>query len=408
LVLSENAPSTDPVVLWLNGGPGCSSLDGFFYEQGPLHFQNERSSTLNGDDVPTLMLNPYRWNQIANILFLEAPAGVGFSYSTDGNYTTNDNITAAYNYEAVVQFFNLYPEYAGNDFYVSGESYAGIYVPTLVEQIMIHNGEGDSKIPLKGFMVGNGCIGNSVGAWSNAGDQIRMDFLAGHGLYEMSLHQQILAQCNFDSPSAACLALLLKMSIEVGDVNMYDIYANCVIGDEHRNSSRVWRIPSGNSEQLRTILRRLGAKGPDECIDGIDAEAYLNNPAVQMAIHVTAANQNSWAICAPLPYDGNIDSLLPLYPTLIQTYRTLIYNGDVDCCVPYTDNEAWTSGLGFPVQQGWRPWTVNNQVAGYVTTYAVNNFNFVTVKGAGHMVPEYKPVQALEMFRRFINNQPFA
>ena len=117
---------------------------------------------------------------------------------------------------------------------------------------------------------------------------------------------------------------------------------------------------------------------------------------------------------------------------------TLIYNGDVDACVPYTDNEAWTSGLGFAVADPWRPWTVNNQVAGYVTVYNVNQFTFLTVKGAGHstcaphrtttdhadaaiadrrvccvrcvacaVVPQYKPVQAFQMFSRFINNQPF-
>ncbi len=141
--------------------------------------------TADGEDVPALMLNPNRWNQIANIIFLEAPAGVGFSYSIDGNYTTDDNTTAIYNWHGVQQFLTLYPEYASNDFYVSGESYAGVYVPTLVEQIMIHN---DARIGLpinlKGFMVGNGCIGNVAGVCGNYGSQIRSDFLAGHGLYE--------------------------------------------------------------------------------------------------------------------------------------------------------------------------------------------------------------------------------
>ncbi len=190
------------------------------------------------------------------------------------------------------------------------------------------------------------------------------------------------------------------MGIEVGDVNMYDIYADCISGSSSRNGanrtggSPVWRVPRTNEPNLMRALRRLGLTeaqassklgGPDECIDGIDAEAYLNSASVQTAIHVQQANQQSWTICTSIPYSGNTDSLLPLYPTLIARYRTLIYNGDVDACVPYTDNEVWTSGLGFDVAQGWRAWAVNGQVAGYVTTYNVNNFTFLTVKGAGHV-----------------------
>lgn len=407
-VESENKPSTDPVVLWMNGGPGCSSLDGFFYEHGPYHFANPHATLLPGA-VPQLMLNPNRWTQIANVIFLEAPAGVGFSYSTDGNYTTDDNTTAIYNFKALQAFFQSFPEFAQNDFYISGESYAGVYVPTLVEQVMINNDAGVSSIPLKGFLVGNGCIGNVAGVCGNYGTQIRADFLAGHGLYEPSLHQQIMATCNFQNPSVACDLLLAKMSNEVGDVNMYDIYADCISGEDTRNTSRMWRIPPGNDVQLMRTIARMGGRvgGPDECIDGIDAEAYLNDPTVQAAIHVTAAGQSAWSICTSIPYNGNIDSLLPLYPTLISRYRTLIYNGDVDCCVPWSDNQMWTSSLGYAVADPWRPWKVNGQVAGYVTVYSENNFTFLTVKGAGHMVPQYKPVQAFAMFQRFLSNSPF-
>lgn len=115
-----------------------------------------------------------------------------------------------------------------------------------------------------------------------------------------------------------------------------------------------------------------------------------------------------WGICtSKINYDRSTDSLLPIYPTLIRTYRTLIYNGDVDACVPYIGDEKWTSGLGFEVDKGWHQWTLNNQVAGYATSYKTNGFTFVTVKGSGHMVPEYRPAEAFEMFSRFLNKQPF-
>jgi len=88
-VESQRSPSSDPVVMWLNGGPGCSSLDGFFYEHGPFHFDREIDSINT-----TLHANPFAWNNVSNVLYVEAPAGVGFSYSnTTSDYVTNDNKT---------------------------------------------------------------------------------------------------------------------------------------------------------------------------------------------------------------------------------------------------------------------------------------------------------------------------
>lgn len=414
LVLSENKPSTDPVVFWFNGGPGCSSLDGFFYEHGPLHFANGAEQV---DGVPQLIVNPYRWSQIATMVFVEAPAGVGFSYSNDANdYNTNDTQTAEDNYAMIQQFLSSYPEYDTNDIYIAGESYAGIYVPTLAWQVLQHNQAGQNPfVNLKGFMVGNGCTGNAIGSCSDAGTQIRVEFLFGHGLYSKDLHSAIMKECDFSNPSSTCNSLLTQMGDQVGDVNIYDIYGDCISGTKGLNrtagiKSLYRKVPGIKHPELRRSLSRFSqlVGGPDECIDGIDAEAYLNNDAVRQAIHV--ANSSvvpQWTICTSnINYNSNTESLMPIYPTLIKNYRVLVFNGDVDACVPYTDNEAWTEGLGLPVSNPWRAWAVNSQVAGYVTEYGVNGFTFATVKGAGHMVPQYKPVQAFALFQRYLNNQP--
>jgi len=391
----SSTAATDPVVLWMNGGPGCSSLDGYFYEQGPLHFVNNPDK-----DAPiTLELNPYRWNLIANMIFLEAPVGVGFSYS-DFQFPLNDTQTAQDNYAFLLNWFQAYPEYANNQFFVAGESYAGIYVPTLVDQIMQGNEGGKNpKINLEGFMVGNGCTGYNVGSCSNAGTEILFYFLGGHGLFTQDLYNDIVKECDWNNPSDKCNALLDEMSLQVNAVNIYDIYYPCINGGAAR--ARSLRAPN-------PLLERIGVPGPVECIDGIDASAYLNQAAVRTAIHV--ANSSvvpEWVICAGINYTPNIPSLLPLYPTLIKNYRTLIYSGDVDACVPYYGTEQWTESLGIPLKQGWRAWMVDQQVAGYVTTYDLNGFAFLTIKGAGHMVPEFAPPQALAMFQRFLTNTPF-
>jgi serine carboxypeptidase-like clade I len=88
----------------------------------------------------------------------------------------------------------------------------------------------------------------------------------------------------------------------------------------------------------------------------------------------------------------------------------LIYSGDHDLCVPHTGTEAWTSSLGLPIKDTWRPWTVtgsqeedSSQVAGYAVHY--EGLVYATMKGAGHMVPQSKPAEALEMVRRWLHGR---
>ncbi|KAL5834359.1 hypothetical protein ACOSQ4_013856 [Xanthoceras sorbifolium] len=89
---SERNPSKDPLVLWLNGGPGCSSIDGFIYEHGPFNFAKGEEK----GQMPTLHVNPYSLSKVSNIIYLDSPAGVGFSYCIDNtSYTTGDIKTTA-------------------------------------------------------------------------------------------------------------------------------------------------------------------------------------------------------------------------------------------------------------------------------------------------------------------------
>lgn len=83
-----------------------------------------------------------------------------------------------------------------------------------------------------------------------------------------------------------------------------------------------------------------------------------------------------------------------------------------DLCVPFVGTEDWTRGLGYSVVNDWHPWTAKPDMlhgvhkAGYAVTFT-NNFQFVTVNGAGHMVPSYQPGFAYEMIRKFLNNEVF-
>jgi len=144
---------SDPLVLWLNGGPGCSSLGGgFLSELGPFYPTGNR-----------LVRNEYSWNKVANMLFLESPAFVGFSYSnsSDDAYV-GDSRTAEDSYKFLLRFLVRFPRFKGRPLWLAGESYAGHYVPQLALEIVNHNervaaAQGkhtSSKINFKGFLVG--------------------------------------------------------------------------------------------------------------------------------------------------------------------------------------------------------------------------------------------------------------
>jgi len=148
---SRGNPSKDPLLIWLTGGPGCSSLLALFYENGPYKINSDLS----------LSINPYSWNTFANIIFIDQPVGTGFSYDDTGlDYTTNEDQIAQDLYMFLQEFFQLYPQYSKLDFFVLGESYAGHYVPAFGYRIFTgnQNKDGPFYINLKGIAIGNGWV----------------------------------------------------------------------------------------------------------------------------------------------------------------------------------------------------------------------------------------------------------
>lgn len=160
-VTSKNQPSTDDLVMWSNGGPGCSSLlgtspltPGFLTELGPhMMFQ--------GSDNLAPSSNPFTWNTNANMLFFETPPGVGFSVNQDKSYQYNDTRSAQDNMAAIREWFKLFPEYEGNRFWITGESYCGMYIP-LVTDLILRNKDkilpSGKELNFRGIMIGNGVM----------------------------------------------------------------------------------------------------------------------------------------------------------------------------------------------------------------------------------------------------------
>eukprot|EP01062_Namystynia_karyoxenos_P002842 TRINITY_DN1099_c0_g1_i3.p2 TRINITY_DN1099_c0_g1~~TRINITY_DN1099_c0_g1_i3.p2 ORF type:complete len:504 (+),score=214.23 TRINITY_DN1099_c0_g1_i3:72-1514(+) len=414
---SQRAPATDPVVTWQQGGPGGSSIAvGLFTEMG--YFQVDGTSFANSSSAPKVYANENAWNQQASMLYFEHPAGVRFSYCMQGGQPApkchwNDTTQAEAYYNTLVAFYKVFPELKQNDLYFTGESYSGQYLPNIAYYIDQHH---RGELPLKGFMVGNGCWGENC----NGPNQKRndVDLFYGKGLLAKKLRDDIYDACGYGGGKrnlVTCTALTLKMDLEVGPHNVYDIYDNCP-----RLAQQLAAAGKGQTwlrEQLRASMPvglDLGLAEADSPAGGYDwrcggesaAGRYLRLSSVRKALHIGSETSSRFS------YGPNFEpQSVTLYPTLLQRYRVLIYNGDADSCVPYNGNEEWTTGMvtkGVVTEkQAWHPWYASESVpAGYATTYTVKgastDFAFVTIRLAGHMVPTFRPKASLQMLNTFL------
>lgn len=178
-VESQGNPDEDPVLYWTNGGPGCSGLYGFGTEHGPFFISS----------VGILSENLFSWNKMANILYIEQPAGVGFSYSErQKDYQTGDDQAAADNYQVILSFLERFPERQSNDFYIASESYGGHYMPQLAIEILTRNKAG--LINFMGIMVGN----PYVDPFTNMKTQFQTWY--NHGLVPWPLYKKYTEHCH--------------------------------------------------------------------------------------------------------------------------------------------------------------------------------------------------------------------
>jgi serine carboxypeptidase-like clade II len=276
-VESQKDPANDPIVLWLQGGPGCSSLLGLLSENGPFH------ADPSGTQVS---LNPYSWNKLANVLYLEAPAGVGFSYSNDkADYTTGDQKTADDNYKALLEFFARHPQMnsTGRPFYLTGESYAGHYLPDLAARILLGNRMGNPHINLKGFADGNPLT------------DLKSNFYDGswptywsHALISPATHSGFVNDCKtFPDASKECLHWMDVAQKDMQFINPYDIYVPVCVSPSSR---AIARALAPHNPMLRAHAdSNLGTPGIapgeyDPCIDK-HLTNFLNRKEVKEAIH---------------------------------------------------------------------------------------------------------------------------
>ncbi|XP_076957529.1 serine carboxypeptidase 1-like [Bidens hawaiensis] len=393
--------STNPLVLWLNGGPGCSSFgNGAMMELGPFR--------VNADNT-TLSYNKYAWNNIANVLFLESPAGVGYSYSnTSSDYITDDVQTAKDSYAFLIYWLERFPEYKTRDFYITGESYAGHYVPQLAHLILKNNKiTNQTVINLKEIAISIGFTSNFklfvdigyknelVHVMLQNGNAYIDDETTNTGIYDYfwthaiisdEIHEGIIFHCNFSKGATitdACNDYQNQAFAAKSNIYFYDIYTP---------------LCSPFSKSAPSI------SGFDPCTENY-VYGYLNTPVVQQSLH---AKPVQWESCSDFINTHWKDIPFTVFPVIQDLMASgisaWIYSGDTDGRIPVTSTRYAINKLQTSVKIPWYPWMYQGEgVGGYVVGY--KNLTFVTIRGAGHLVPSYQPGRALAFFTSFLEGK---
>ncbi|XP_004136792.1 serine carboxypeptidase-like 45 [Cucumis sativus] len=386
-VEAQSDPTSKPLVLWLNGGPGCSSLGaGAFIENGPFRPKGD-----------VLILNEFSWNNVANVLYLESPAGVGFSFSKNTTFydTVNDKITAQDNIVFLERWLEKFPEYKNREFYITGESYAGHYVPQLARLIV----QSKLSIKLKAIAIGNPLLE------FNTDFNSRGKYLWSHGVISESTFELLNTVCSISQIvregingeiSDACLSINDLIAREMSPfINEYSINLDvCLSGD-----------------QTQTALSALHYAGKVDVCIGNEIDAYLNRVDVQQALHAQLIGVSTWSLCSDILDYDRTNLFVPtinIVGSLVRSgIRVLIFSGDQDAVIPLLGSRTLVNKLAKALRLNttlpYSAWFHNHQVGGWVETFGEkNNLSFATIRGAAHQAPYTSPATSLTLFTAFL------
>ncbi|RKF56908.1 Carboxypeptidase S1 [Erysiphe neolycopersici] len=379
---ARNSPTTAPLAAWFNGGPGCSSMVGLFQENGPCRFEN-------GSSEPTL--NPYSWNEYANMLYIDQPIGVGFSY---GDNNVNSTTTSAILVWKLVQaFFAQFPQYENRAFGVFTESYGGHYGPEFVSHFESQN--------------------EAIKAGNIVGQKIDVKVLAiNNGWYDSIIQQKALIDYSYNN-SYKPLISSSQYTEYLDNYNNYCLPAlqNCT-SKTGQDESCVFASKTCNNyvEEPLIMLNNFGVydvRAPrDDPNPILTYLTYLNSSKITNAIGA----KTTYKECAEDSYikfseTGDISrSFIPTLSTIVQSgVRTLIWAGDADWICNWYGGLAVAESINYSESYTFKDqmleeYTVNGQARGEYKT--AGNLAWLRAYGAGHEVPYYTPELALQVFKQ--------
>ncbi|KAB2581155.1 Carboxypeptidase S1 [Lasiodiplodia hormozganensis] len=383
-------PTTAPLAAWFNGGPGCSSMIGLFQENGPCHF-------VDGSTEPSL--NEYSWNSYANMIYIDQPIGVGFSYGND-EVVDSTETAAPYVWKLIQAFYDAFPQYESRDFGIFTESYGGHYGPEFAHYIQDQNkgiasGSVDGqKINLIALGVNNGWIDAELQ------EKAYIDYSLNN-TYKKIISQSE-ATSYYNAYTKTCLPAIQSCE-STGTVSA------CVNADNKCYNSI--EGPLSEEADFNVYDVRIGASVTDPPETYAD---YLARDDVKKAIGA----RSTYSECADTPYNkfsstgDNPRSFLPELNSVVQSgLTTLVWAGDADWICNWMGNYDAAQAVEFDGQTEFRaaslePYKVNGVEGGTFKT--VDNFSFLRVYEAGHEVPYYQPELALQVFKQTMQKKPIS
>ncbi|XP_064431180.1 probable serine carboxypeptidase CPVL isoform X3 [Mirounga angustirostris] len=317
--------------------------------------------------------------------FFPAQVGTGFSFTDDPRgYAVNEDDVAQNLYSALVQFFLLFPEYKENDFYATGESYAGKYIPALAHYIHTFGPMMTTKINLKGIALGDAYFDpeSIIGGYAA--------FLYQVGLLDEKQRKYFQKQCE------DCVKYIREKRWRQAS----EVLDKLLDGDLTNNPSYFQNITGCPS--YYSIL---------QCKEPEDQNYYgkfLSLPQVRQAIHVGNRTFSDGSEVEKYMREDTVKSVKLWLAELMNNYKVLIYNGQLDIIVAASLTERSLMAMKWKGSQKykqaerkvWKVFKSDNEVAGYVRQ--VDDFYQVIVRGGGHILPYDQPLRSFDMINRFI------
>jgi carboxypeptidase C (cathepsin A) len=392
----------DALLIWLNGGPGCSSLaGGLFFEMGPVTVPLRPAGYMGSEKLAPLGPNEHAWTRASAVMYLEQPAGVGFSTGTAPE--SEDDVASDF-YGFLQNFYDIFgDEFRSKRLYIVGESYAGMYVPSMAHKIYLSNNKKNADesrhVNLAGIGIGNGWMDSKV-----QGKAV-IDYALWHGMIDPTtrdaLHDQFQVCLQGGTPKPSPPFHKFNTPDECGMMGavLSAAGADALSDGEWSGGPNTYDVTTWDNYPV--LLGRNGT-----------VDNFFNNPEIRKEIHAPI-NDWKWEQCIPgagrrrliemdrmLMLDNDKPlSVVPYISDLLDGagIDVLVYNGDRDMSCNSVGSETLLNEMAWSGQASWLDphitkrglWLVDGKVAGYARAH--KGLEFVTVYNSGHLVPYNVP-----------------
>ncbi|CAN3371952.1 hypothetical protein DIURU_002536 [Diutina rugosa] len=379
--LPENQNRT---MFWLNGGPGCSSMDGALLECGPFRIDDSQSVTHNNGS----------WHRLMDMVYVDQPAGTGFSDVDGQSYAQNHFDIGTVFIQFMLRYFELFPEARDHSIYFGGESYAGQYIPFVLKAILDYNRDHpDQPFNVKGAAIGNGWFSpNEQSLWY-------IPFYRKAGLLdETNPHLAELLQQH-----QKCQKIVDDIDRKWDDPDVNPVETDSSICENILSLLNKYTLDTDapTNEQCINVYDYTLRDSPGSCgmrwpLELKYVTPFLRRDDVIEALHVTDAHD--WKECkgGQLSRQLNTRNSKPavhLLPEIAKEIPLVLFNGNLDIICNYLGQESFLNKLTWDNQRGFdeghQDWYHNGDVHGYMKSRS--NISSLVIYNASHMVPYDKP-----------------